>query len=256
MAEENLYDKNCGKVRDNLIPYIVTALTDEDKHFCDCHLEKCPACSKSYNNFNFVWQELGEVSVTMPTQLEQKLGNYLGDLLSPPSFVAPVKSFWRPAAVWAAVILGIVISWYWYDDGIPVEAARLHLKTVIPKEIPDKLVLRNLLRDLLKFQVDIPLPSATTLLGGNVSRLNQMVVAQVMYQYQGIPISLFIWDGRWPDAYTGISRNAGHPVMFRKYGQHVIIWENQQILYCLVAKLDNIELASIFGLPTGTRQSP
>lgn len=196
-----------------------------------------------------VWGELAHINIKPPEDMKIRLQKRLQDVVSPMT-VATRSYAWYYFTAAATLLIVSLCSWHWYNSGTPAEAARIHAQTTIPKNLLRHEEIREMVKKIFKDDIGIIAPSATTLLSCKVSKLNHMVVPQMLYQYQGVPISLFLWDTRWPGAYRSIPKNLGHPVVYRRRGQTIIIWENDRLLHCLVSSLDAGELAAIFGLPT------
>lgn len=245
----------CEEIRCELLGYINNSIKRKEATIIERHLEICRECREIADSFSKVWDELLNLSLPPSQEMKERVSQNVMKFVSSPMPVSQFRFMWVYAV--AAVLLMVVgLSIYCYDQKIPRKAAKVHLESSVPPEISDITKVRSMATCLLKIEPEISLPRDTTLLGSRVCKLNDMVVPHVMYQYQGIPISLFIWDTRWSNAYDGIPKNMEQPVAFRKHGQSVVIWERKSLMYCLVADLQPGELTAIFGLPTNAKYYP
>lgn len=246
---------DCEEVRNELLNYQTGFLKRKKSAAIERHLEICCECREISASYHDVWQELGQLSVEVPQGLQQKVEAKVMKYISPPLPV-PKPFPWRGISI-AAVLLLLFGVWFYIEDTtIPSEAAHVHLQTRVPDEFSDKVRVMDMAKGLLKLTPDISVPRDTTLLGSKISQLDQMVVVQTIYEYQGIPISMFIWDNRWTKAHNGLPKTIDQPLSFCKRGQSVVIWERRTLIYCLVADLQPGELSALFGLPTDTKYSP
>lgn len=246
----------CEEIRNELLSYINGFLKGRKAAAIEKHLEICRECREISQSYAHTWQVLGELAMPVaPDSLRQNVEAGIVKYLAPPTPVT--KGIPRWVYVVAASLLLLLSMWvYLIDQEIPSQAARLHLQTVIPDALSGETDVKSMVKGLVKMEPDIILPTDTSLLGGRICLMSEMLVAHVTYQYQGILISLFIWDNRWKKAHDGIPKNIGRPVAFRKHGLSVVIWERSTLMYCLVADLEPAELAAIFGLPSDTQYNP
>lgn len=246
---------NCEEMRNELLTYMRGALKGRKSAAVEKHLEICRECRGIGESYQCIWQELGSLSIKPPEEMQKRVEERVRKYLTPPLPVGRRLPIWAYGLA-ASLLILMALWFYQQDQKIPTQAAALHLQTEIPDGIADLPEVKNMIKGLVKIEPEVPMPMDTTLLGGRITNLNQMAVAQVMYQYQGIPISLFIWDKRWKRAYHGIPKNVGHAAIFRKQGVTVVVWEKKALIYCLVADLEPEELAAIFGLPSDAQYSP
>lgn len=219
------------------------------------HLEVCRECRDMSSSFAEVWQDLGSLSCAAPEGLRKRVEEGVRGFVARPAAIPKTLPPW--VAGLAACVLVFAGLWFFCrDPGIPGLAAVIHIRSPLPERLTDVGDVRKSLKILLNMDSEISVPRETSLLGYRVCRIGEMVVAQVTYQYRGIPVSLFVWDTRWADAHVGLPRDLSRPISFRKRSRSVVVWEHRTLLYCLVADLEPGELAAVYGLPTDAKYSP
>ena len=238
---------NCEKFRNDILANVSKSLQKRRADRLEKHLENCRDCRNTSKTFDWVWEELGNISITTDKSMRNRISDRISDYLEPPTSVSKSVPVWV-YAVAASLIFFIGFWIYIRDMGIPEKAAALHAQTTIPRQRIEKTEIKEMIKEKLQLEVDIPVPPDTSLLGGKICRLEDMVVAQIMYQYRGTPISLIIWNVQWVNAYQGIPKDIKHPLVFSKRGHSLIIWRDRNLLHCLVARLKPKKLGAIFGI--------
>lgn len=246
---------NCEEARGELLGYTAGSLKRRKSTAVERHLEICRECREISASFAEVWQDLGHISCAAPEPLRRRVEQGVREFVSPPAPMAKTLPLWV-AGVAACLLLFTGLWLYCRDPGIPGRAAVLHIRAPLPERLTEVGDVRKSLKILLNLESEISVPRDTSLLGYRICRIGEMVVAQVTYQYRGIPVSLFIWDTRWADAHVGLPKDLSRPISFRKRSRSVVVWEHRTLLYCLVADLEPGELAAVYGLPTDAKYSP
>lgn len=230
------------------------AIVSQDMLEAKRHIKECSDC-KEFLNGEKAFGALLRSSVkkdTAPEGLRRKILS-----AGKPKKIS-AKQTYRMLAV-AASILIMIIAGYIYIDKTHTQSISILEKIVndhakfllvpqahISSSAPDEVT--GWFRGKVDFPVLPPAISAT-LKGGRLCLLDRRHFALLFYEYNGLPVSVFITDGIVPyDLKTNkaVMLQDKKAFVLNKSGYTILLWEDKGLMYSLVSEMDIKEIQKMF----------
>lgn len=241
---------DCTETQRLLHAYLDAELDMADTLEIEQHLQKCTACSQTYNNY----QELRTAIKTSSLyfQAPEKLRNSIRSSVLKGNKTALISqiTFWRGLSVAAALIIAVLLPLWWFAhfgptsvarNALPQEVLASHVRSLMANhlvDVPssDQHTVKPWFNGKLDFSppvVDLT-PQGFPLQGGRLDYLDNQPVAAVVYKRREHFINLFIWPST--------QNLGGERDTTTLQGYHLIHWTKSGMTYWAVSDLNLNEL--------------
>ncbi len=239
---------NCPGAQRLLHAYIDTELDMADTLEVERHLETCPACLATYNDYQTLRAIIKADSLYFqaPEKLQKRVQSSIRKA-NQDAFISRLTS-WRGIGIAAALIIAVALTMFFTHFMFSSSGERQMQQAVLDSHV------RSLMAGHL---VDVPSSNQHTvkpwfngkldfsppvvdlasqgfpLIGGRLDYLDDRAVAAVVYNHRAHIINLFIWP-------TTQSANSATDTTYQGY--HLIHWTKAGMTYWAVSDLNQGEL--------------
>ncbi len=241
---------DCTETQRLLHAYLDAELDMTDTLEVEQHIQKCPACLQTYNNYQALRTAIKTSSLYF--QAPEKLRKSIGSSVRKANttvFISQVTS-WRGLSIAAALILAMFLSLWAFthvwptsvaSNPLPQEVLASHVRSLMANhlvDVPssDQHTVKPWFNGKLDFSpsvVDLA-RQGFPLLGGRLDYLDNQPVAAVVYAHRKHIINLFIWPST--------QNMGGERDTTTLQGYHLIHWTKSGMTYWAVSDLNLNEL--------------
>jgi mycothiol system anti-sigma-R factor len=239
---------NCSEVQRLLHAYIDAELDMADTLEVERHLETCPACLATYNDYQTLRTAIKADSLYFraPEKLQKRVQSSIRQV-NQDAFISRLAS-WRGIGIAAALIIAAALAIFFTHFTSPSSSQSQVQQAVLDSHV------RSLMAGHL---VDVPSSNQHTvkpwfngkldfsppvvdlasqgfpLIGGRLDYLNDRAVAAIVYKHRKHIINLFIWP---------TTQSANSETNTTDQGYHLIHWTKAGMTYWAVSDLNQDEL--------------
>ncbi len=257
---------DCGDLERLLDPWLDGEFGDEDRASLESHLRDCSGCRAAAASAMAVRSALrarlreafapGTPQATAPDALRRRISLALDAEAERPT------AWWRrivsplPVAAMAACVAGalVVFAGHRATDPLVEEAVRKHARD-LPLELSTASIAPEVIPGMLASKLDFnPRPpdfrsDRVRLVGARLAQLRDWPAAYMRYETpRGGRLGLFIIDDpkrRVPDEGHAVRAGPETIWVMNMRGYNVAVWRKNEIVYSLVADLDEADLVRL-----------
>jgi mycothiol system anti-sigma-R factor len=255
---------NCKDVQRCVHAFIDEELDPKQIVEFEAHLAECEHCQGSVTFERWFKSELKETigRTTAPPQLSKQIRASLERAERTQRFRQLLPRAGLVAAIAASVLAALLLpEWLEPDLPQPMAAHRPVIDYVaerharsLPIEVsgPDRNNVARWFRGKVDFAVYPPLfrSNQVQLVGGRISHVGDRQAAHLIYEHNGHPITLIVFEDRPDLPLGGIQQRAGNQTVYlgQSRGYNVAVWQNGGVSYAVSSDIDRNDMIQLVSL--------